>query len=568
MKRLLIYFLFLPAFIFPQGSGKALNFDGTNDYVSAGAIGTANTIEFWVNSTNAINGTAAATPILSLNGPVSDKYIWINDAFGLVSGETITIAYGNGAGQKSYITTVLQTGWNHVAIVSNGTIYDKVYINGVSVTVSQSSGNALVAAISSLQIGGRTDNGSGAAAYYKGELDELRFWSTQRSQTEIRDNMCKKLIGNETGLIGYYNFDNGSGTSLSDLQTNGTVHDGTATNFAMTGAASNWVTSSAPIGNASAYLYPGSWAGQVLALPSTANGTVKVSSVTGSPAPVGMQLYRVDVAPNSSTGISGRATNSVYWGGFIIGSASYSYTGVYDYTNFNYIPSANEGSLKVFYRANNAVNSWTNSGANLNTTTNTLTQLSIPISAEFILGNAVTPLPIELIDFKVDCGDEVPLINWTTASEYNNDFFTLERSSSDMNWKPIKIIKGAGNSNQALSYTFIDSTKIITNNYYRLKQTDYDGVFKYSNIIYSPCNKNLPTEIIVSPNPNNGQFKISNIEPNSTLEIINSLGKKVFITKADENQLTFNIPELKDGTYTLRSINTQGIKNFKLLITK
>lgn len=110
-KSLILFIVYLPVLALAQGSGSALNFDGTDDYVSAGAIGTTHTIEFWVNSTNLINGTATATPIMSFNGAINDKYIWINNAFGAVANETITFGYGSGAtGQKSYITTVLPSG--------------------------------------------------------------------------------------------------------------------------------------------------------------------------------------------------------------------------------------------------------------------------------------------------------------------------------------------------------------------------------------------------------------------------------------------------------------------------
>lgn len=443
-----------------------------------------------------------------------------------------------------------------------------MYINGVSVTVSQSSGNALVANINTIQMGARTNNGSGVAAYYRGELDEIRFWSTQRTQTQIRDNMCKKLIGNEAGLIGYYTYDNASGTIVSDVQTNVAVHNGTATNFAMSGATSNWVTSSAPIGNESTHLYTGSWAGQTLTLSSTANGSVQVNTVSGTVVPTGIQLYRVSAVPNSTSGISGLGTNNVYWGNFIIGATSPTYTAVYDYTNFNYIAPANEGSLVLNNRDHNADATWSNISATLNTTTNTLTRTGVTTRLEFILSNTSVPLPIELIDFKVNCVDDVRVINWTTASETNNDIFTLERCNFDMNWIPIKIIKGAGNSTVNLNYKVTDSINTIPTYYYRLKQTDYDGMFTYSKIIYSACNKNLQSDLIVSPNPNNGKFVVSNIEPSTTLEIINGFGKILFAATLNQRQLIFNMPELSSGIYTLRSRNSQGIKNFKLLITK
>ena len=71
------------------------------------------------------------------------------------------------------------------------------------------------------------------------KMDEVRIWSDARTATEIRENMCKNLTGNEDGLLAYYSFDNSSGTTLQDFSGNG--YDGTLTNMDN----SDWVASSA-----------------------------------------------------------------------------------------------------------------------------------------------------------------------------------------------------------------------------------------------------------------------------------------------------------------------------------
>jgi hypothetical protein len=92
-------------------------------------------------------------------------------------------------------------------------------------------------------------------------------------------------------------------------------------------------------------------------------------------------------------------------------------------------------------------------------------------------------LPIELLYFKGIPGERENHLTWSTASENNNDYFNIEKSSDDEIWEIIDKQKGAGNSSTQLYYSFSDNNveKII--NYYRLKQTDYDGNFKYSDII-------------------------------------------------------------------------------------
>ncbi len=575
MKKIAFCLFFLPVVVFSQGASKALNFDGTNDYVSVGAIGTFHTIEFWINSNNNIDGVSTAKPIMSFNGAVPDMYIWSNNAFGAVAGETITLgSAASGNQEKTYITNVLLPGWNHVAFVSNGTIFNKAYVNGVSVTASPYSFAApnnlyaLVFAISTLQIGARTDNGGGASAYFSGELDELRFWNTQRTQTQIRDYMCQRVPVNSSGLIGYYRFDNGAGTTLSDLQTNGSAHNGTANNFAMAGATSNWVTSGAAIGDTSIYNYPGAggWAGITITLSTNTKGVFKVSSVGGTVAPTGMQMYRVDAVPSITTGITGLGTNNVYWGAFLSNAGtSPTYTAVLDYTNTNPYPSKESGMV-LNNRTSNASTPWTDITATLNTTANTLTEAGITARKEFILSNTASPLPVELIDFNSECTNGNKTINWTTASERNNNYFTVERSSDAITWLPVKAVEGAGNSTEVHNY-FIHDTLTIPS-YYRLKQTDYDGNFKYSASIYSTCGNQHVSGLAVHPNPSNGLFHVNHIDANTTLQLLNSVGKIIASFQTSDAFINLNIPELQNGTYMLKAISPLGVKNCKLIITK
>lgn len=96
-------------------------------------------------------------------------------------------------------------------------------------------------------------------------------------------------------------------------------------------------------------------------------------------------------------------------------------------------------------------------------------------------------LPVELLFFKGAPLDKSIMLEWATATELNNDFFTVERSFDGRNFTPVGIIEGAGNSQVELYYDFVDKdvTAVATESsiYYRLKQTDFDGNFTYSEII-------------------------------------------------------------------------------------
>ena len=108
-------------------------------------------------------------------------------------------------------------------------------------------------------------------------------------------------------------------------------------------------------------------------------------------------------------------------------------------------------------------------------------------------GNSVLPfncsvaLPINLVAFEGEWKESNVLLEWSTASERNNDFFTVERSSDGIDFSDIAQIKGAGNSDEILNYSFLDELHYLDQNattlYYRLKQTDFDGQYAYSDII-------------------------------------------------------------------------------------
>jgi hypothetical protein len=97
------------------------------------------------------------------------------------------------------------------------------------------------------------------------------------------------------------------------------------------------------------------------------------------------------------------------------------------------------------------------------------------------------PLPIELVRFIGQCGGDEITISWTTWTETNNDFFTVERSLNGTDFEVVDVIEGAGNSNQPLSYEVKDLMPYSGTSYYRLKDTDFSGKSTYSEVIAVTC---------------------------------------------------------------------------------
>lgn len=139
--------------------------------------------------------------------------------------------------------------------------------------------------------------------------------------------------------------------------------------------------------------------------------------------------------------------------------------------------------------------------------------------------HASTPLPITLISFGATPNTNNVKLNWTTATEENNNYFTIERSTDSKNFYPIAEIKGAGNSTNAKQYSFVDNEPIDGVSYYRLKQTDYNGKFEYFKITEVNF-KADDLAIEIYPNPlktNNTEITIKTTT-DAVVSIINSTG--------------------------------------------
>lgn len=111
---------------------------------------------------------------------------------------------------------------------------------------------------------------------------------------------------------------------------------------------------------------------------------------------------------------------------------------------------------------------------------------------------ACNPLPVDLLEKQIKCVSTGSLLTWTTASELNNEYFTIEKSDDLLDWKIVTTVSGAFNSNREIEYSAIDSNMVPDKStYYRLKQTDFNGDFKYFDVLSILCSfDNQSLEII------------------------------------------------------------------------
>ena len=116
-------------------------------------------------------------------------------------------------------------------------------------------------------------------------------------------------------------------------------------------------------------------------------------------------------------------------------------------------------------------------------------------NSAYVTITVVSGLPIELLYFNGAECETGNRLYWSTASENNNDYFTIEKTKDGKEWVSIANMSGAGNSSITLYYYFMDESIERVINYYRLKQTDYDGKFKYSDAISIDNRNNDSKEI-------------------------------------------------------------------------
>jgi hypothetical protein len=165
-----------------------------------------------------------------------DEYLWIAiDATGKFFGHV----YDDNASNNVEITgttTAVAGQWYHLVLTGASGSPLKLYVNGVLEATSGGNIGALVSGGQWLYPG--TDNGENY--YFSGDIDELRIWSDIRTESEIRENMYKTLSGTPSQLYGYWQFNEGSGSSVAELVNENSISKGDA----------SWIASGAPVGGA------------------------------------------------------------------------------------------------------------------------------------------------------------------------------------------------------------------------------------------------------------------------------------------------------------------------------
>lgn len=190
--------------------------------------------------------------------------------------------------------------------------------------------------------------------------------------------------------------------------------------------------------------------------------------------------------------------------------------------------------------------------------------------------SSLNPLPIELLNFTAAPNGNNIDIKWTTATERNNDYFTIEKTKDGQTFEFVAQVDGAGNSTSVLNYSTIDTKPFNGLSYYRLKQTDFNGAYWYSNLVAVEFSGNTIFDFNIYPNPSTGEninIAINSDKNEEVLVVVrdvngNETYSKVMITQEDgETIYALDLEhKLAAGLYIITATSKQTIYSKKLIV--
>jgi hypothetical protein len=426
----------------------------------------------------------------------------LSGAIGTVSDtdNSYTVVYFEDASQATLLDGFTITNGN-----SNSVVTDLDHRHGGGIYITATSTNSCDPVIRDCIItGNNADNNGGGVYVYGGGFSGSAY---------PQFNGC--TISNNVGSLGGGMFNDGNLCTANPVIINCDFNNNEATstgggvyNFGKAGGSAG-----ATVVNT---IFQNNTAGSAGGFYSLASGSASaVSTITNCTfyanyANVGGATY-VNEEPGSTTQTT--ITNSIYWGSTAGFHPLFHYSG--DGTpeiiiSYSIVDAADCASIKfgidvtcgagMLYNQNPLfvngydldVNSPAVNAGDNNTIGNTGVSVDIHSDSRIQMGMVdlgvdETPyglvLPVELVNFDVkNYTNNSALLIWNTASEIDNDYFTIEHSRDGIAYEGIGKVHGAGTTDRAQSYSFIDDQPFQGINYYRLKQTDFDGQYSYSEV--------------------------------------------------------------------------------------
>lgn len=169
-----------------------------------------------------------------------------------------------------------------------------------------------------------------------------------------------------------------------------------------------------------------------------------------------------------------------------------------------------------------------------------------------------TPLPVNFVSFEASVANGKVNLDWETASEFDNDYFQVQRSVNGIDWEDLTKVKGSGNSNERIAYNAIDELPYNGTSYYRLKQVDFDGKYEYSvvehvDLVYQNTLFPNPTvgNVILTSHNNDDNLVLDPIQVYSAGGIM--VNDNVVIKILTASQLEIDLSALPAGIYLIKT---------------
>jgi Secretion system C-terminal sorting domain len=172
----------------------------------------------------------------------------------------------------------------------------------------------------------------------------------------------------------------------------------------------------------------------------------------------------------------------------------------------------------------------------------------------------IIPLPVELSLYEIECNDNKTQLNWTTATETNNDYFIIETSKEGIEYSFLDLVQGAGNSNQPINYSY-PLQQHNDSPYVRLSQTDFNGEVTNFSPKYIGCEntKYACPELEITDHILSIYFNVDQ-EEEFSIDLYNYSGQCInhwqFHAKKGENQFDYNLNDIQAGMYF---VNITGV---------
>lgn len=165
-----------------------------------------------------------------------------------------------------------------------------------------------------------------------------------------------------------------------------------------------------------------------------------------------------------------------------------------------------------------------------------------------------TPLPVELVGFTINQDDFIVFAQWETASEYNNDYFTLQGSADGTNWTDLVFVNGSGTTSETQYYQTEYDNRNSKLSYFRLKQTDYNGASSFSKVL--TVKMSFSASLTAFPNPVNGSLLTVLWEDsnNSFDVLVSDLSGRTVATEVNvtNGQVVFDTDNWLSGYYVIQ----------------